>query len=78
MRGHPGALEHLEQDRRHPVVDDALAEDRALFQGVEGGRVVLEVLDDPAGLVRLVDDLRLALVELLARLDGHRHVPLIA
>ena len=61
------------QPRHHifadAVVDDALAFQHGLLLGVEGGGVVLEVLDQGAGLGTLVEDLRLALVDLLAA--GH-------
>ena len=46
-----------------PVVEHALAGDHALLLVVEGGRVVLEVLDQGAGLRSLEEDLGLALVD---------------
>ena len=48
------------------VVEHALAADRAALLGVEGGRVVLEILDQRAGLGTLVEDLGLAFVDLAA------------
>ena len=51
------------------VVEHALAGDRALLLGVEGGRVVLEILDQRARLGTLVEDLGLAFVDLAAA--GH-------
>src|SRR3989442_1180075 len=75
VRRHPRALEALEHRRRHPVVDDALADDRAPLERVEGRGVVLEILDDQAWVVRGVHNLGLALVELRARLDVHRCPP---
>src|SRR3546814_18442591 len=51
------------------VVEHPLAGDRALFLGVEGGRVVLEILDERAGLRTLIEDLGLAFVDLAAA--GH-------
>jgi hypothetical protein len=53
-----------------PVVDDALALQDGLLGGVEGGGVVLEVLDQRARFRPLVEDLGLAFVDLLAA----RHV----
>src|SRR4029079_2124111 len=53
------------------VVDHALAIDRALLLGVEGGRVVLEVRDDRARLGTLVEDLGLAFVKLAAAGHGN-------
>ena len=51
------------------VVEDALAVDRALLLRVEGGGVVLEILDQRAGLGAFVEDLGLAFVDLAA--TGH-------
>ena len=51
------------------VVEHALAVDRALLLGVEGGRVVLEILDERARLGTFVEDLGLAFVDLAAA--GH-------
>src|SRR5205085_1807061 len=55
------------------VVDDALALQHGLLGRVEGGGVVLEVLDQGAGLGPLVEDLGLALVDLLTA--GHSLKP---
>jgi hypothetical protein len=52
------------------VVDHALAFEDGLLLGVEGGGVVLEVLDQGARLGALVQDLGLAFVDLLAA-GGH-------
>ena len=51
------------------IVDDALALQDGLFRGVEGGGVVLEVLDQGARFRALIEDLGLALVDLLTA--GH-------
>jgi 2-oxoisovalerate dehydrogenase E1 component len=51
------------------VVDHALAVDRALLLGVEGGGVVLEILDQRARFRPFVEDLGLAFVDLAA--TGH-------
>ena len=45
------------------VVEHALAGDRSLLLGVERGRVVLEILDQGAGLRPLVEDLGLAFID---------------
>src|SRR4029079_11929529 len=54
---------------RNAVVDNALAVDRALLLGIEGGGVILEVLDDRARLGTLIEDLGVAFVKLAAA--GH-------
>src|SRR5690606_35032898 len=51
------------------VVDHPLAVDRALLLGVEGGRIILEILDQRARLGPFVEDLGLAFVNLAAA--GH-------
>jgi hypothetical protein len=56
----------LHEEFRQAVVQDALALDRRFLLRVEGGRVVLEVLDEGSGLRAFVQDLRLAFVNLLA------------
>ena len=53
-----------------PVVEYALAADRAALLRVERRRIVLEILNQGAGLGTLVEDLGLALVDLAAA--GHR------
>ena len=58
---------------RNSVVDHALAADRAALLRVERGRVVLEILDERAGLRTLVEDLGLALINLAAASHGSRH-----
>lgn len=45
MRGNAVLFEKLHKVIRHAVVDLALAEDRALFQSVERGRIVLVIND---------------------------------
>jgi len=72
--GHADRVQARHDEFADAVVDDALALKRRLLLGVEGGRVVLEVLDQRAGLRSLVQDLGLALVELLA-LGVHHRVP---
>ena len=57
---------------RDAVVEHALAVDRAALLRVEGGGVVLEILDQRAGLGTLVEDLGLAFVDLAA--TGHKAV----
>src|SRR5262249_21461870 len=55
------------------VVEDALSFDHLVLLRIEGGGVVLEVLNQRAGLGALVEDLRLALVDAAAA--AHRDVP---
>src|SRR5437667_3130518 len=70
---HALLLEEAEEDLGHAVVEDALVHDRAALLGVEGGGVVLEVLDQEVGVGSGVDLLRLALVEQLTAI--HRRPP---
>ena len=55
---------------RNAVVDHALAGNRALFLSVEGGGIVLEILDQSAGFGAFVKDLGLAFVDFAAA--GHK------
>src|SRR4051812_49861180 len=73
MRRYADCLERCKDMLRDSVVDHALAADRAALLRVEGGRVVLEILDERAGLRTLVEDLGLALVNLTAASHGSRH-----
>src|SRR6516162_2998469 len=54
---------------RDPIVEHPLAGDGALLLVVEGGGVVLEILDERAGFWPLIQNLRLAFVD--AALAGH-------
>ena len=54
------------------VVEDALAVDDLVLLGVEGGGVVLEMLDEGARLRALVQDLGLAFVNATAAVHGHQ------
>jgi uncharacterized protein YebE (UPF0316 family) len=63
----------LEQVFRDPVVEHALAVDHFMLLGIEGGRVILEVLDERSGFRSLIEDLRLALIDATATI--HRRVP---
>ena len=69
VRRHADLAEQREDMLGNAVVEHALAVDRALLLGVERGRVVLEILDQRAGLGTLVEDLGLAFVDLAAA--GH-------
>ena len=63
MGGNADVVEPLEQIFGDAVVQHALAIDDFVLLGVEGGRVVLEVLDQRAGLRALVEDLGFAFVD---------------
>jgi hypothetical protein len=63
----------LEDVFRDPVVEDALALDDIVLLRIEGGRVVLEVLDQRSRLRSLVEDLGLAFID--ATTTAHRRVP---
>src|SRR3954451_16558409 len=73
MRRYADCLERCKDMLRDSVVDHALAADRAALLRVEGGRVVLEILDERAGLRTLVEDLGLALINLAAASHGSHH-----
>src|SRR5712692_3007987 len=69
----PDVVEVLEYVFGDAVVEDALAFDHLMLLRIEGGRVVLEVLNQRTGLGALVEDLRLALIDAAAA--AHRNVP---
>ena len=73
MRRHADVVEVLEDVFRDPVVEHALAFDDLVLLGVEGGGVVLEMLDQRAGLRAFIEDLRLAFINAAAA--AHRDVP---
>jgi len=52
-----------------PVVDHALAVDRALFLGIESSGIILEILNDRTGFRAFIENLGLAFVNGL--LSGH-------
>ena len=66
-------VQMLEEVFRDPVVEHALAVDHFMLLGIEGGRVILEVLDQRTGFRALIEDLRLALIDATATI--HRRVP---
>jgi hypothetical protein len=70
VRGNPDRVQVLHDEPADLVVDHALAFEDRLLLGVEGGRVVLEILDERARFWPLEQDLGLAFVDLLA--TGHR------
>ena len=65
VRRDTGFLHSGHQTVRHLVVDNALACDGAFFQAVQRRCVILVVDDDERGVIRGVDLLRLAFVNLL-------------
>src|SRR3990172_8490626 len=62
MRRHADLAEFLEQILGDAVVEDTLALDLVVLLVVEGGGVVLEMLDERPGLRALIEDLGLAFV----------------
>src|SRR4051812_28324452 len=70
---HPDVVEVLKQVLRDAVVEDALAFDDLVLLGIEGGGVVLEVLDQGARLRTFVKDLGLAFIN--ATPTAHWDVP---
>ena len=74
MAGDADMAEQGENMLADPVVDHALAVDRALFLGVECGRIVLEILNDGAGLRAFIKNFGLAFINLAT--TGHCWFPL--
>ena len=62
MRGHADVAELLEEKLGDAVVEDAFAFDAIVLLVVEGGSVVLEMLDERSGLRTFVQDLGFAFV----------------
>src|SRR6185369_2297489 len=73
VRRHADVVQALKQIFGNAVVEDALALDHLMLFGIEGGRVVLEVLNQSARLRALIEDLRLAFID--AATAAHRSVP---
>src|ERR1700694_1146456 len=73
MGGHADVVEVLEQVLGDPVVEHALAFDHLMLFRIEGGRIVLEMLDQRSRLGALIEDLRLAFIAAAAA--AHRGVP---
>ncbi len=63
----------LEDELGNPVVEHPLAVDHLVLLGIEGGRIILEVLDQGPGLRTLVEDFGLAFVNATAAI--HRDQP---
>src|SRR3546814_17094079 len=63
----PDLAEQGEDMLGNPVVEHALARNRALLLGVEGGGVILDILDDSARIRAFVTDLYIAFVDSAAR-----------
>src|SRR6185369_1345285 len=66
VRRNSDRLESSENVLGNAIVEHALAADRAALLRVERRRVVLEILDQGTGLRTLIEDLRLAFVNLAA------------
>ena len=73
VRRHPDLIETLEDVFGDAVVEHTLAFDHLVLLGVEGGGVVLEMLDQRTRFRALVEDLRLAFID--AATAAHRSVP---
>ncbi|MCY1241611.1 hypothetical protein D9M72_545210 [compost metagenome] len=70
MRGDADLVEMREDVLGNTVVQHAFAVDDVMLFLVEGGRVVLEELDERARLRTLIEDLGLALVDTAATIHG--------
>src|SRR3546814_5419441 len=80
---HVGAAEEMGRDTNlrqqcenmlgNAVSQYTLTADGAFFLRIEGGRVILEILDDGAGLSPFIEDLGFAFINLAA--TGHAGVP---
>ena len=73
VRRHADIVEVLENVFRDAVIQHALAFDHFMLLGIEGGGVVLEMLNQRSRLRALIEDLRLAFVNAAAA--AHRDVP---
>ena len=73
MGRNPDFVEVLEYVFGDPVVENAFTFDHFVFLGVEGGRVVLEVLNQRSRFRAFIEDLRLAFVNAAAA--THRDIP---
>src|SRR5215813_14727250 len=70
MRRHADIVQVLEDVFGNPVVEDSLTLDHLMLFGIEGGRVILEVLDQCSGLRPFVEDLGLAFVDAATAVHG--------
>src|SRR5262249_34642979 len=70
---HPDVVEMLEYVLGDSIVEHALAFDDLVLLRIEGGRVILEILNQRSGLRSFVEDLRLAFID--AATAAHRSVP---
>src|ERR1700724_3125753 len=73
MGRHADVVQMLEDVFGDAVVEGALALDHLVLLGIEGGRVVLEMLDQGSRLGTLIEDFRLAFVD--AATAAHGSVP---
>src|SRR6516162_1996143 len=73
MRGHADVVEVLEHVFGNTIVQDALAFDYLMFFRIEGGGIVLEVLNQPSWLRSFIKNLRLAFVDTAT--SAHWSVP---
>jgi hypothetical protein len=74
MGRHPELIEAGENQLRNAVVEHTFAIDDGFLGRVEGGRIILIMNDDRAGLRTLIEDLGLAFID--ARpLGVHLHYP---
>src|SRR5262245_502116 len=73
VRRNADVVQVLEYVFGDAVVEDTLALDDTVLLRIEGGRVVLEVLDQRSRLRSLIDDLGLAFID--AATAAHRRVP---
>ena len=70
--GTPMSLRRWKKVLANPVGQDTLAFDHLVLLGVECGRVILEMLDEGAGLGALVEDLGLAFIDASAAVHAVR------
>ena len=73
--GNPDIVQVVEDVFGDAVVEHALAVDHLVLLGVEGGGVVLEVLDQRARLGALIEDLGLAFIDAAAAI--HRECTVV-
>src|SRR5262249_26534413 len=71
--GNPDVVQVLEDVLRDAIVENALAFDHVVLLRIEGGRVVLEVLDQSSRFRSFVEDLALPFID--SATAAHRRVP---
>ena len=72
MGRHADVVQPLEDVFRDPIVENAFSLDYLMLLGVECGRVILEILDESAGLRALIKNLGFAFINASAAIHAVR------